>query len=304
MIRKLILGFIVLGISSVAEAQMDIVVNALGHANGVALSNPPMPSIYGKKGTYKLGFQAGILDGVKPASGDIKSLDYSGYNFASVYNKMLGNFLGFYLLGSISQVGGEITAPGQNSSGSIESTNLDSQLYLVSGGVTYNLWRNSWLSLPLMFGPAYMSGKFSGTFVQKDASNNVLDDFDAKSSPSYLGWMAGVQAAFLVNEHLSIIPYFLTIQPLSDKDKCQEFQSTAVRVSGSLFDQSSPGCGNQAGFGNPQVEFDVFVQSLGLNIAIPTLGLTFNVYTETGDVPLFEGTSIDFYSVSFSLGVP
>ena len=302
--RSVFMVFLFLVLSPSAEAQLDIVVNALGHANGVALSNPPMPSLYGKRGTYKLGFQAGILDGVKPAEGDIKSLDYSGYNFATIYNYMIGNFWGIYALGSISEVGGEITAPGQNSSGTIDSTNLKSQLYMLSSGVTYRLVSNKWLSMPVMIGPAVIGGQFSGRFVQRDSGNTVLDDFDAESSPSYVGWMAGVQAAFSVHKHLSIIPYFLTMQPLSDDDKCQEFTATNVRVNGGLFDQSSPGCEGSGGNNKSEVEFDVFVQSLGLNLAIPTLGLTFNIYTETGDVPLFEGTSIDFYSVSFSLGMP
>lgn len=299
-----ILFFLLHLITPEAQAQLDMVVNALGHANGVALSNPPMPSLYGKKGTYKLGVQAGILDGVKPAEGDIKTLDYSGYNFSTIYNQMFGNSWGVYLLGSVSEVGGEITAPGQNSSGTLDSTNLKSQLYMLSTGITYRLISNKWLSLPVMIGPAYISGQFSGRFVQRDASNMVLDDFDAEASPSFLGWMAGVQAAFSVHRHLSIIPYFLTMQPMSGEARCQEFSTTNVRVSGTLFDQSSPACEASGGNNKSQLEFDVFVQSLGLNLAIPSLGLTFNLYTETGDVPLFEGTSIDFYSVSFSMGMP
>lgn len=298
--------FFICFFSSGVFAQMDIVTKALGHANGAALVNPPMPSVYGERGDFSLGLQLGFIDVTAPAEGDVKSLNYDGYNFASTYNYMFSNHWGLFALGSITQIEGGLTAPGENNGlSTIRSSNIESRLYLLGGGATYHLLRTEFLTIPLFTGPIYILGDISATFVQSNSGGTVTDDFDASSSPSTPGWIAGVQAAFNFSKHLSMVPYFLMLQPFSENGKCQKFNADQVRVSGSLFDQSSSGCSsNSGGNGSSEAEFDIFVQSFGLNIVFPTVGLSVTLLTESGDVPFFAGTKVDFYSLAFTLGAP
>ena len=285
-----------------AWAQLDIVNNAVAHANGTILANPPLPMLDNKKGAQKFSVQAGVFEVDKPPGNDIKSLQYGGYAISLLYNSLFTDSIGYYLLGNYTHVDGDITAPGANSSGQIQSTNINSQIFMLSGGVTLSLLKTDLLRIPLFFGPALIQGNYNASFLHTASNSSVLDDFDARVQPSLLGYVAGVQFGLYFSKHFALVPYYVLARPFSEDDTCQEFTTTEVRVSGGLFDQSSAECMNQDPGQKSLVGFNVFVESFGLNLLFPTIGLGVNVFSESGDVPLFEGTPITTFFISYSIG--
>jgi hypothetical protein len=283
---------------------MDTVIGAVAHTNGLALANPPLPILFGKKSAKKTVFQPYYFQANETAEFDIKTIDVEGYGLAGLFNHMLTDSLGYYLTASVTQVNGEVTSPGQNNSGIIRSSDIDSQLLMVGGGATFTLINNSFLTLPVFAGPMFVTGKFSSSILHTDASGTVLDDFDAEGNPSFVGVQAGVQAGFHFSEHFSLNPYFVITRPLSDENNCQQFEATEVRTSGGLFDLNGQGCRDTEDSARSRYAFDIFVQSFGLNLLFPSIGLSVNAYAEAGEVPSYEGTKIKLFFLSFMLGTP
>lgn len=302
--RNLIILFLMfIGYAPSVKAQLSTVVGAVAHANGSMLANPPLPILYNKKDASKFSIQPGFFYVTESADGDVKDLDYDGYGLALMYSHYFTNRLGYYLLGAGTQVKGDITAPGQNNSGRIYSTDIDSVQYMLSGGLALAIVDSSWLSLSTFGGPAFVKGEFASSFRQVNDSGSTIDDFDAETSPSSLGYLIGVQAGIHFGRHFTLNPYFVMLRSL-DSDKCHDFKTTEVRVYGNLFDRSSMNCEGARGNSQNKVEFDSFVQSFGVNLLFPSIGLGVNAYAEAGDVPLFEGTKIQMFFLSLSFGTP
>lgn len=302
-LRNFAFGFLALLLTADAAAQLGTVVNAVAHANGALLANPPLPVLYNKKGAKKLSLQPSYFLVDDAADADIKDLDYEGYGLATIFNHMISERFGYYLIGAATQLNGEIRAPGQNNSGRITSSDIDSKLYMAGGGLSFTLISSKYVSLPVFFGPMYMTGDFKSTITHVDDSGTTLDDFDAESKPSALGYLAGAQLGIHLSKLVTLNPYFIISGAFSDDDKCQKFEATEVRVQGGLFDFNSQGCRTEGGDNSQSlIEFDAFVQSFGVNLIFPTIGLSVNAYAETGEVPQFEGTKIKVFFLSFTFG--
>lgn len=279
-------------------ANLDTTFNAIGHANGVAMANPPLPILRGKSGAYKLSVQPGIFAADETSPFDTKTVDYKGTTAALLFSKMWSDSLGYYVIGMGTKLSGDLSSPGQ-SGATIHANDIESSLFMAGAGLNFFLLNNDFISLPIFAGPMLISANVSQHTRQVNGST-TLDDFEAEVSPSVLGLMVGLQAGFHFSKYFSLNPYVVMAEPLNSDDLCHEYTASNIRVSGSLRDLSSPGCKTNSS--QSLVEFDVFLQSFGVNLLFPSLGLGINAFAESGDVPLFSGVKVQSFFITLNFG--
>ena len=87
---------------------------------------------------------------------------------------------------------------------------------------------------------------------------------------------------------------------LNDEDKCQEFD-TKVRSNGTLWDFGDPECQEGENSSNSKIEYDTSFNVFGINLVVPRLNFSINVYTSVDTIEGFQDAefSMTYFTISF-----
>ncbi|MCB0390285.1 MAG: hypothetical protein KDD58_03290 [Bdellovibrionales bacterium] len=288
-----------------AFAAKDFAIKAVAHANGALMANPPMPSLFSKKGKGEIIIRPAIFSAsnVESRDHDPKIVDYSGAAGALMYNKQLTNQLGVFFLGMGSQLNGEFTSPGEVVSDPryiIYANNVNSTSIQASAGFNFSLLKFDYFELQLFFAPSLTKTTVEQTIVQNDPTSP--DDFDMSLNPVVATYVAGVQLGIKLSKYFVINPYFIISDLMSGTDRCQSYETT-VRVHGNLFDLGDQDCYDGQNSSTSKIKYDTSFSAFGLNLLIPAWGLGLNAMAETGEIPFFGGVSMNMYYLTLSFEI-
>ena len=195
------------------------------------------------------------------------------------------------------QLSGHFIGPGSDPNDLTErifANDVMASFYQFSLVMSYNLIRGNGYSLPIFFGPVMSSTKIKQSIVQE---GSTPDQFDMKLDVTTSGYLVGVQLGWKLGNAFVVNPYYVKTGYLNDSDRCQPY-TTTVYVYGDLFDLSDPSCQSRADSSQKLQEYDITTSSYGLNFNFPTLGLSVNIFAETGEVPFFEGVELKMLQLS------
>ena len=94
--------------------------------------------------------------------------------------------------------------------------------------------------------------------------------------------------------------FAVTSQYLNEADKCQSYDVT-VRSAGFFYDVSDPACQEGRDSSGSKIEYDLSLQSFGVTIGIPSLGLSFIAFSQVSETQYFEGVELEMYQVTLTI---
>ncbi|MEK6543868.1 MAG: hypothetical protein AABZ44_05480 [Elusimicrobiota bacterium] len=272
-------------------------------------ANAPLPMLHPIKGTWKLSLTPANFNG---------KLD-----LVHKFYKRDGSFKGFGGSGSLSYSFADkwavyVLGMGSSLSGDFQSICIDctwgddyikdvkASFIVTGGGVTYELFHNPYLTIPIFAGPSMT--RFSTSQRITQYSNNVLvTDYDLESKPVFIGYMAGVQAGVTLGKYFKFNPFFIYSDIAGDE--CKKFTPTEVRLD-SLYTEvgvnnsvaSTGQCQSQSKTG--LINFDGTIITGGLNAIYEPLGLSFNVTAPFLRRSFSDaaGTDVALITLSWSFG--
>ena len=278
---------------------------AIANVNGGLLASPPLPDLRGAKGKTSVTlrpafFESSGTEGEQgPGSRFSGNIKFSGYGGAGLYHSQFTENFGWYVMGMYNSMSGEFSSSSNGDNGSFEITipQANSNFTLAGAGVSLRLLHKSFFFNSTFWRPAIIKTK-----TEQSVQSNSGDDFDQTIDATVNSYFIGAQAGILLTKHLELNPYFIITSPISNTDKCLEY-STEVRSTGNFFDFTDPQCLDQHGnnVGTPKTKFDMGLDSFGMNIKFPSIGLAVNVLAELGNLEGFQGAEVQLYYVSYTM---
>ncbi|MBI2071171.1 MAG: hypothetical protein HYT79_11285 [Elusimicrobia bacterium] len=299
-------------------------IEASHFTNRLLMTNPPLPMLYYKKGSYRISVQPNFITGDLDVSDSLAqdTGDFEGFGGAASLSYAFADRWGLFLWGLGNALSGNfkhnVPSCGARGICTVDMKNTDASLVAVSGGLVYQLFggTDSGFSLPLFAGPSFMQAKFSQNILNSDTTSGIREDFDMEASPTFSGFFVGAQAGIDIGKNLKLNPFFILGKTLGDE--CRSFNVTTIRVAGpgtssdlDLANESTPECGGTTGTpprARTRSRFMGYDQSLsgaGLNIVFKPWGLSANITApilKSGLAKENRDPEVTTFSISWSFG--
>lgn len=283
-----------------AYASRGFALKAMAHANAALMASPVLPSLKAKSGSNEFALRPAYFSaesqGDSLSSNYQRSLDYSGSGLALLFHRQMSHSWGFFLTGMGNQIKGDFSTTSQHQGSSIEvdSKGVNSSMYQLASGFTLTMFKDSAFPIQFFAGPS-----LTNTKVEQTVTSNQGDDFDMTMEPSTMGYMVGAQVGLFLSSWLAFNPYYVVGGMMNAADQCQKFTSK-VRSYGPFWDFGEPACQDGQNSSTSKLEYDTSFAAIGLNVLLPTLGVSVNLFAETGEVPGYEGVDLELYYITVS----
>jgi hypothetical protein len=241
-----------------------------------------------KTGANRLAIQPGYVEGQinyisdSPSGNFLTDGRFTGSGGAIAFNHAFSDSWGLFIMGLGDQVKGDFTykqASGCTTNCAVTSMkDISASFMSIAAGANWTFaggQTSDRISAGLFFGPSYTSTTMKERFVYTDQSGTTTDDFDLKTTPSFMTALIGIQLGVGVTDWLILNPYFLTNMNLDDK-KCRDYEVTQETVHGTLAGHSTATCG---GGNDSKIDIKGDFSALGLNMIFPKIGMSLSAYT-------------------------
>lgn len=288
----------VLGASPVQALEVGLPVDAAITANARMLTNPPLPMVYYKKGTYKLNFAPYVFRGYIDGDSDANTHDHAdvqGGGGAISYSWAFKDRWGMYVYGMGSKLGASnITASATN--GQPTSTvfgNTHASFVAVSVGLVHQFFGENFdgFALPVFAGPMLAKVHQDPTHVMATTKNGATvqkDDYYVDVDNVQPGFMIGTQSAFNVGKNFQLNPFAM----LAFMSKSADPNITNVKFQQS---QAPPMATVQNGFGGFGLNLIYKPWNVSVNLTAPFITKAFKIDGAHG----FQG---NLFSLSWGFG--
>lgn len=286
-----------------AKADRGFAIKAMAHANASLMASPVLPSLQPKENDWSFSFRPAFFEAESygapeggSGSGYDREINYSGYGFAGLAHYQWTDHWGLFLSGMGNRINGNFSTTTSNQGTPLEvnADNVESFMTQLTLGVTWSLFKRTYFPLQFFAGPSYIQTKLDQT-----VTSNTGDDFDMSMNPSALGYFAGVQFGAMLGDWVALNPYFILGGLASSDDKCQRFTAT-TRSTGNFWDFSDPACQMGENSSTSRIEYDTTFSAVGVNFLVPRWGIGINLFSETGDIPGYDGVELELYYITIS----
>ncbi len=282
-------------------AAQDFAMRAMTHANAAMMASPPLPTPFSQKEGWTLSVRPAYFEVKQELNPqDPKALDYSGSGLAIVAHFDMTPSLSLFVQGFGNQLSGELSSPGKGNNPLLPLWARDVEAHNMQAavGVSWDIIQNSALLWNLHGGPGMINTDVTQNIVNTDPDSP--DDYLMKMKASTPGYMVGTQIAIRPFKYFAIAVYALNSGVLDEDDHCQPY-TVEFRQRGSFGGLSSQECQDPGKSDGYEVYYDPTITAYGVNLAIPPWGISLNLYSETGEVPYFDGVKIKMLQFTLSI---
>jgi hypothetical protein len=255
-------------------------------------SNPPLPMLNYKEGTYKLGIQPTYFKGTNDFILFENSFD--GWAFAANYSKAIKDNWGFFT--GLNHTHFSSDHRTNTFINEYFLTNIKADFLTFTGGLHFGLLKGEGLKPTINFiGGIYLKFiRFSQSYRREDINNNTELDFDMESNPIIPGLLLGGQMGWKIGNHFLINPFGFFQIPIGSE--CRSYQVVTVRKD----PNNEAGTGTCPETGENGLDYSGFQLSGGINISYIPWDLSINVTAPFIRVAIEDYTQADTTIITIS----